>query len=258
MQFPDNEYSAVPSLSRTELCNATGARCRQGSWPQWRPHFDHLSVIRSIKLSRLRVKCDGTRAETRFHLLSKQTSPFKSAGASVQSTTGSWGVRISGSNVGYTVFRGRVKGTGHPLHLPVSPSLPRPCVTVCHHISTGLYHSNQILQLYSVKKHYLAFTVRLLIETGCPVIVHSFLSMLPKSIDTYITSHPLTWRYDQIQFSDVSNFKYDTSINIHKQGNSKTCLLIKHYSQQKSAWLIRRPTDISSCVALNAFNVKSN
>ena len=27
-----------------------------------------------------------------------------------------------------------------PLHLPVSPSLPLPCVTVCHHISTGLYH----------------------------------------------------------------------------------------------------------------------
>jgi len=31
-----------------------------------------------------------------------------------------------------------VKGTGYPLHLPVSPSLPLPCVTVCHHISTGL------------------------------------------------------------------------------------------------------------------------
>ena len=33
-----------------------------------------------------------------------------------------------------------VKGTGYPLHLPVSPSLPLPCVTVCHHVSTGLYH----------------------------------------------------------------------------------------------------------------------
>ena len=28
---------------------------------------------------RLRVKCDGTRAETRFRLSSKRTSPFKSA-----------------------------------------------------------------------------------------------------------------------------------------------------------------------------------
>ena len=45
-------------------------------------------------------------------------------GASVQSTTGSRGVRISGSNAGYTMFRGSEKSTGHPLHSPVSPSLP--------------------------------------------------------------------------------------------------------------------------------------
>jgi len=76
---------------------------------------------------------------TRFRLSAKRTSPFKSAGASVQSTTGSPGVRISGSNAGYTMFRGSVKGTGYPLHSPVSTSLPLPCVTVCHHVSTGLY-----------------------------------------------------------------------------------------------------------------------
>jgi len=46
---------------------------------------------------------------------------------------------IVASNAGYTMFRGSVKGTGYPLHSPVSPSLPFPCVTVCHHISTGLY-----------------------------------------------------------------------------------------------------------------------
>ena len=87
---------------------------------------------------KLRLKRDGTRAETRFRLSAKRTSPFKSAGASVQSTTGSRGVRISGSNVGYTMFRGSVKNTGYRLHSPFSPSLPLPCVTVCHHISTGL------------------------------------------------------------------------------------------------------------------------
>jgi hypothetical protein len=87
----------------------------------------------------LRLKCDGTRAETRFRFSTKRTGPFKSAGASVQSTTGSRGVRISGSNAGYTMFRGSVKGTGYPLHSPVSPSLPLPSGSVCHHISTGLY-----------------------------------------------------------------------------------------------------------------------
>ena len=43
---------------------------------------------------------DGTRAETRFLLSTKRTSPFKSVGASVQSTPGSRGVRISLSNAG--------------------------------------------------------------------------------------------------------------------------------------------------------------
>jgi len=50
---------------------------------------------------------DGTRAETRFGLPAKRTSPFISAGVSVQSAAGLWsmaagsrGVRISGSNAG--------------------------------------------------------------------------------------------------------------------------------------------------------------
>jgi len=66
---------------------------------------------------RARVKRDGTRGETRFGLSAKRTSPYELAGASVQSTTDSRGVRISGSNAGYTMFRGSVKGTGYPLHL---------------------------------------------------------------------------------------------------------------------------------------------
>jgi len=62
----------------------------------------------SLKCS-AHLKCDGTRAETRFGLSAKETSPFKLAGegGSVQSTTGSRGVRISGSNdsnAGYTLF----------------------------------------------------------------------------------------------------------------------------------------------------------
>jgi len=75
------------------------------------------------EMSRLRLKCDGTRAESRFRLSAKGTSPFKSAGASVQSTTGSRGVRISGSNAGYTMFRDSVKSTGYPIHSLFSPSL---------------------------------------------------------------------------------------------------------------------------------------
>jgi len=58
-------------------------------------------------------------------------------GASVQSTAGSRGVRISGSNAGHTMFRGSVKSTGYQLHSPVSPSLPLPCVTMRLSVELG-------------------------------------------------------------------------------------------------------------------------
>ena len=83
-------------------------------------------IICDRQCSRMRLKCDDTRAETRFRLSANRTSPFKSSGASVQSIAGSRGVRISASNAGYTMFRGSVKSTGYPLHSPVSPSLPFP------------------------------------------------------------------------------------------------------------------------------------
>jgi hypothetical protein len=99
----------------------------------------HCTSISCLHVRRLRLKCDGTRAETRFRLSAKRTSPFKSPGASVRSTTGSQGVRICGSNAEYTMFRCSVKGTDYPLHSSVSPLLPLPCVTMCHHVSAGLY-----------------------------------------------------------------------------------------------------------------------
>ena len=76
------------------------------------------------------MKRDGTRAETRFRLSPKWTSPFKSVGASVQSNSGSRIVRTSGSNGGCNTFRGnmRVRATHSirqfPLHFP---SCASPC-----------------------------------------------------------------------------------------------------------------------------------
>ena len=62
-------------------------------------HYIFRVVSWNVIDGRGQLKCDGTRAETRFRLSAKRTSPFKSAGASVQSTTGSRGVRISGSGL---------------------------------------------------------------------------------------------------------------------------------------------------------------
>ena len=74
-----------------------------------------------------------------FVFRAKRTTPFKSAGGVISVKYWSRVVRISGNNAGYNMFRGSVKGTGYPLHSPGSPSLPLPCVTVCHQISTGVY-----------------------------------------------------------------------------------------------------------------------
>ena len=69
----------------------------------------------------MRLKRDGTRAQTRFRLSPKRTSPFKS---SFQSTAGSRGACISGSNAGYTTFRGTHSICQFPLHFPSRAS---PC-----------------------------------------------------------------------------------------------------------------------------------
>ena len=79
-----------------------------------------------------RAEPDGTHAETRFRLSPKRTSPFKSVGASVQSTAGSRGVRTSLSNAGYTTFGCgvRVLATDSILQFPLHfPSLASPCAT---------------------------------------------------------------------------------------------------------------------------------
>jgi hypothetical protein len=66
-------------------------------------------------------------------------------GASVQSTAGSRGVRISVSNAGYTMFRGSVKSTGYPLHSPVSPFTSPP---VRHRVSSGFKRTPRLYVLY--------------------------------------------------------------------------------------------------------------
>ena len=62
-------------------------------------HIPHIHwwfrIIDNTLVITLRLKCDCKRAETTFRFSAKRTSQFKSAVVSVQSTTGSRGVRIS-------------------------------------------------------------------------------------------------------------------------------------------------------------------
>ena len=103
----------------------------------------------------------------------KRTSPSKSAGTSVQSTTGKRVGRINGSNAGYNMFRGSVKGTGYPLHSPVSPSIPLPCVTVCRHISIGVQRPH-VSQKHRIPKYVnfrLEFCISEFVKLSVPRLV---------------------------------------------------------------------------------------
>ena len=110
----------------------------------------------SIPQCRARLKCDGTRAETRFDLSGKRTNLFKSAGESVHSTTGSRGVRISGSNgsnAGYTMLWGRVKDYWLPTPLVCFPFTSPP---VRHRVPSGL---NWAIPLYGIASSARTFTL---------------------------------------------------------------------------------------------------
>ena len=107
-------------------------------------------IIRSTLRYHIRIiaraERDDTRAENKFRLSPKRTSPFKSAWASVQSTAGGRGVRISFSNAGYTMFRGcnvRVLATHSIRQFPLQfPSRASPCATRFRKSSTIKHFSS--------------------------------------------------------------------------------------------------------------------
>jgi hypothetical protein len=92
-----------------------------------------------LYVGRLRLKCGGTRAETRFRLSTKRTSSFKSAGASVQSKLAAELCASAVVMLDTPCCEVVSKVLATHFILQLTPSLPLLCVTVCHHISTGLY-----------------------------------------------------------------------------------------------------------------------
>ena len=58
-----------------------------------------ILLLTKFIIGRVQTERDGTRAETRFGLPAKRTSPFLSAGVSVQSSTGFLGVRVGGERL---------------------------------------------------------------------------------------------------------------------------------------------------------------
>jgi len=102
----------------------------------------HISQMLNVStFGRTRLKRDVTNAEIRFSLSAKRTNPFKLAGGQFSRLLAA---EVCASAVVMVVMlvtpRSEVecKNTDYPLLSHVSPSLPLPCVTVCHQVSTEL------------------------------------------------------------------------------------------------------------------------
>jgi hypothetical protein len=90
--FPFWLSPVIRSVSET---SRTRRLFSEAAWPVFK-YVETISTYQTAEGAKLRLKCDGTRAETRFRLSAKRTSPFKSAGTSVHSITGSLYVRYEG------------------------------------------------------------------------------------------------------------------------------------------------------------------
>jgi len=145
-----------------------------------------VSGIIETVTARARLKRDGTCAETRFGLSAKRKSPLKLAGCSVQSTTGSRGMRISssnGSNAGYTMFWGRVQDYWLPT--PVA-CFPFTSPTVCYRVPSGFIWTLSVVSV----------TVTVTLTAGS-----NNLWLVPDTVDTVIWVPDGGWRYHPIHVS---------------------------------------------------------
>jgi len=105
------------------------------------------------------------------------------------------------------MFRGSVKGTGYSLHSPVSSSIPLPCVTVCHHVSTGVYY-HSFIHTSKFEEYYLKCRLILFIKhmNACGVLVwlvgrsSTVLSNIFLYYVQSLTNEPRTWTERDLEF----------------------------------------------------------
>ena len=137
LQWKGNNYY----IFRLCVCSLSYPRCKAHA-----PYY----IVPGLPGCIVRLKRDGTRAETRFRLSPKRTSPFKSAGASVKSTAGSRGVRISVSSAGYATFRGSVRVLAtHSIR-----QFPFTSPPVRHRVPSGFKRTLQYFSIYHAPRDF--------------------------------------------------------------------------------------------------------
>ena len=147
------------------------------------------------------------------------------------------------------MFRGSVKGTGYPLHSPVFPSLPLPCITVCHHISTGVYEfprwqgesdpyscrhlSHHTYYFKHIKAPYPCHSLKEQAWGGGLAFITSVLKWVvsfmlrPRYIPVKSTRYPLNTRQGaNIYYSGSRHYKCTTYARFLLQGIGLTCPVI--------------------------------
>ena len=127
-------------------------------------------------------------------------------GGSVQSTTGSRGVRISGSNgnnAGYSMFWGRVQDYWLPTPLACFPFTS---VTMCHQVSTDLYVRGLDLGKASAvlmrNRHFLDM-----------MLCHQL--SVQRSFETSVNTHQTKWRHIQKGLKPWPQYSSPTNCNKH-------------------------------------------
>ena len=131
------EKKFVSSTSVLEFPDAHRTNCLQTAvHMRWLPHL----TSKPTAGGRLRLKYDGTRAETRFPLSAKRKGPFILAVGRQFSRLLAAEVCASAVlmlDTACSELVWRVLATHCIRHF--APSLPLPSVTACQHISTGFY-----------------------------------------------------------------------------------------------------------------------
>ena len=84
------------------------------------------------------------------------------------------------------MFQGSAKSTGYLPHLPVSPSLPILCVTVCHHISTGVYQHFERWRQYAPKIWYPCTRLQSIVIWKTSVNRHHYENCVIKYCKSYV------------------------------------------------------------------------
>ena len=130
---------------QNNFCSGKAVSITYSEWKSIVLDIQHVKrmldvVICSLSGGKARLKRDGTRAETRFGLSAKWTSPFKLAGSQFSRLLAAEVCASAVVMLDTHCSEVECKTTGYPLHSHFSASLPLPCVCVCHHISTELYH----------------------------------------------------------------------------------------------------------------------